>query len=227
VETILVIDDSQIYLDQLKISLESYGYRILTAGSGNEGWLKLEAERVDLVILDAAMPGEDGHSFARRVRDDARLSPVPLIFLTGFTSAADRAKAFECGGDDFLAKPCSVGELVPRIRYHLKRRAWQRRLDEGLARIQDVERSRDELLALLVHDVRGIVNATEAVLRRALEPGRLSGPGLEEVRRALRYIRDAEEIVQGVHAHHQWRPLRTAVAEPKPAEPAATPESPK
>jgi DNA-binding response OmpR family regulator len=141
------------------------------------------------------MPVEDGHSFAERLRADQRLAPIPVIFLSGFAGPGEQAKAFEKGADDFLAKPCSPSDLVTRVRSHLRRRQWQRRIDEGLARIQDVERARDELLSVLVHEVGGLVTAIEAELKQG------------DVARANQYLRSLGEIVEGVRARFGWRHL--------------------
>jgi DNA-binding response OmpR family regulator len=209
VESILVIDDDQVYLDALKLGLESFGYHVHVAGSADEAWGKLEREHIDLVILDAAMPGEDGPSFAARLRADRRHSPIPLVFLSGFDTPADKARALDSGADDFVAKPVATGDLVARLRGHLKRRAWQRRLDEGLARIQEVERVRDELVALIVHEVGGMVAAVDAELQHALAPGRLSGDGAVEVQRARALLGDLARLIDDVRARNGWRQITT------------------
>lgn len=206
-ETILVVDDDQIYLDSLKINLESYGYRVLTAGSAGEAWLKLERDPVDLVVLDARMPVEDGYSLGRRLRAHGRLAPIPMIFLTGHAGPFERLKAFDSGADDFIAKPVNAGDLAQRIRSHLKRRAWQKRIDDGLARIQDVERTRDELLELVIHELGGMVEAIEAELRQTIDSGTLKGEPGESVARAAQYARDVSQIIDGVRARHGWRRL--------------------
>ena len=206
-DTILVVDDDQVYLDALKLGLESFGYRAVVAGSANEAWLKLENERVDLVILDLAMPLEDGACLAQRLRADRRHAPLPLVFLSGYDTPAEKARAIDSGADDFLSKPVSTGDLVARLRGHLKRRAWQRRLDEGLARIQEVERTRDELLSLLVHEVGGMVSGIEASLRHALAPGRLNGPGLDEADRARALTEDLAKLIEEMRAKNGWRQI--------------------
>jgi DNA-binding response OmpR family regulator len=203
--SILIVDDDQVYLDLLKLQLESYGFRVITAGSALEGWSKLEREPIELVVLDIDMPGEDGHAFARKLRANTRLSPLPVVFLTGLPAPGERAKAFSSGADDFLAKPCNVAELVTCVKAHLKRSAWQRRIDEGLARIQDVERTRDELLALMVHEVGGLVEVVQAELRQAMEPGRVTGPGSEDIQRALVYANGITQLVNEVRLRYGWR----------------------
>jgi len=218
-ETILVVDDDQVYLDALKLGLESFGYRVLTAGSSAEAWLRLEGATVDLVILDAAMPSEDGPALALRLRADRRHAAIPLVFLSGYDSPSDKARALDAGADDFLAKPVSTGDLVTRLRGHLKRRAWQRRLDEGLVRIQEVERTRDELLALLVHEVGGVVEGIEAAMKRALEPGRLEGPGLAEAEQARALAAELTHMIHDVRARHGWRSMRGADSGPVPTVP--------
>jgi DNA-binding response OmpR family regulator len=220
VETILIVDDDQVYLDLLKLNLESFGFRVVTGGSAGEAWTRLDRDRVDLVVLDANMPGEDGNALTRRLRADTRLSPIPIVFLSGYAGPGEQARAFESGADDFIAKPCGPNDLVTRVRSHLRRRAWQRRIDDGLARIQEVERSRDELLSIVVNEVGGLISTIDAELREALEPGRLAGEGVGDVARAREYARSLAQIVEDVRARFGWRqlaerPVATETAPPQ------------
>ena len=192
-ETILVVDDDQVYLDLLKLNLESYGYRVITAGSGTEAWSRAEHDAVDLIVLDVGLPIEDGHTFARRLRADERLAPIPVVYFSGLSGADERAKALETGADDFISKPCNPVDLVVRLRGHLKRRAWQKRMDESLARIQEVERSRDELLSTLVHEIGGLIAGVQAQLQQG-DPGR-----------AEKLVGDIAGIVESVRGRHGWR----------------------
>jgi DNA-binding response OmpR family regulator len=192
-ETILVVDDDQVYLDLLKLNLESYGYRVVTAGSGTEAWSRIERDLVDLIVLDVGLPLEDGHAFARRLRAEARLSSIPVVYFSGLSGADERAKALETGADDFISKPCNPVDLVVRLRGHLKRRAWQKRLDESLARIQAVEQNRDELLSTIVHEIGGLASAVEAELRQG------------DAERAAKFAGDIVRVVEGVRARHGWR----------------------
>src|SRR3954462_7452778 len=105
-ETILVVDDDQVYLDLLKLNLESYGFRVLIAGSASEAWNKCAREAPDLVVLDVGMPIEDGHEFAKRLRADSRYSAIPVVYFSGLAGADERHKAFDSGADDFITKPC-------------------------------------------------------------------------------------------------------------------------
>ena len=115
---ILVVDDDP----QLRQLLEEYlgtnGYRVSGARDGRAMWRLLESKRVDLVILDLMLPGDDGLVLCRNLR--AR-SEVPIIMLTARGEETDRIVGLEMGADDYLPKPFNPRELLARIKVILRR----------------------------------------------------------------------------------------------------------
>jgi len=98
--------------------LGTNGFRVSVARDGREMDRVLEVGRIDLLILDIMLPGEDGLSLCRRIRADSQL---PVIMLTARGSEIDRVVGLEMGADDYLAKPFSTHELLARIRAILRR----------------------------------------------------------------------------------------------------------
>ncbi|OJX82944.1 response regulator [Magnetospirillum sp. 64-120] len=115
---ILVIDDDLEIGALLKEFLGMQGFTVTTAGDGATMRKIVETETVDLVILDLMLPGEDGLSLCRFLRDTTRL---PVIMLTAMGSETDRVVGLEMGADDYLAKPFSTRELLARIKAVLRR----------------------------------------------------------------------------------------------------------
>ena len=115
---IIVVDDEPGIRDMVAEYLSGHGFRVETAGDA-EAFRQLHAERpADLVILDIAMPGEDGLSLARWLR--AR-SKVGIIMLTAASEVVDRIVGLEIGADDYVQKPFDLRELRARIRTVLRR----------------------------------------------------------------------------------------------------------
>jgi two-component system OmpR family response regulator len=117
---ILVVDDDREISSLLSQFLVRHGLRVTTARDGIEMFKALEASRIDLVVLDLMLPGEDGLNLCRRLRAE---SPVPVIMLTAMVEEVDRIIGLELGADDYLTKPFNPRELLARIKAVLRRAA--------------------------------------------------------------------------------------------------------
>ena len=117
--TILIVDDEAELLEMVRAIFTRAGYsRVLTAGSGAEALAVCTAGQPDIVILDVMMPGMDGFEVLRQLR---RSSSVPVLMLTARGEAEDKFTGFECGADDYLAKPFLPRELLFRVQAILRR----------------------------------------------------------------------------------------------------------
>ncbi len=115
---ILVVDDSADIREPLAKYLGKKGYRVTTANGGLEMRRLLKTSAADLIVLDIMMPGEDGLSLARMVRENGE---TPIILLTALVEETDRVVGLEIGADDYVTKPFSPRELLARIRAVLRR----------------------------------------------------------------------------------------------------------
>jgi two-component system, OmpR family, response regulator len=115
---ILVVDDQREIREMVEDYLSGEGYRVSTAHDGAEMRRALVQSRVDLVILDLMLPGEDGLSLARSLREE---SDVGIIILTGRGETVDRIIGLEMGADDYLPKPFHLRELLARVKSVLRR----------------------------------------------------------------------------------------------------------
>jgi len=116
---ILVVDDDREIRDLLARFLVKHGLRVTTARDGAEMRKALDDWKIDLVVLDLMMPGEDGLSLTRWLR--AQGTPVPIIMLTAMGEDTDRIVGLEMGADDYLPKPFNPRELLARIKAVLRR----------------------------------------------------------------------------------------------------------
>ena len=119
--TLLIADDEPDVLHLLCDFFIAQGYRVLSARNGFEA-LKLAEEGPDLVLLDIAMPGIDGLTVCRRLREHLH---CPILFLTARVEDADALEGFEAGADDYVLKPFSLSVLGARVAAHLAREGRQ------------------------------------------------------------------------------------------------------
>lgn len=169
---ILLVDDETDLREVLGDLLVSEGFGVVTAADGEAAWQKLERTTVDLIVADIVMPRLDGWGLVRRVRSDARFHDVPFIFLTARGQPADARQGRELGADDYLAKPFDPEDLLTMVRSRLRRRGEMvRGLRDEVARLSEVARLKDELLALTTHEMSRPLTAirgfAELLLRSA------------------------------------------------------------
>lgn len=117
---ILVVDDHRDIRDSLSRYLSRHGYRVSTAADAAVARREVRGGAMDLVILDIMMPGEDGLSLCRWLRET---TAIPVILLTAVADETDRVIGLEMGADDYVTKPFSPRELLARVRAVLRRAA--------------------------------------------------------------------------------------------------------
>lgn len=122
---ILVVDDEKDVVSLLKDYFEINGYEVQTAYSGREAIDQVlgnsnhdQQKEPDIILLDVNMPGEDGISVCKRIRDYVS---CPILFLTARIEDSDKIQGFAAGGDDYVIKPFSIEELGARVAAHLRR----------------------------------------------------------------------------------------------------------
>jgi two-component system, OmpR family, response regulator MprA len=121
--TILVVDDEPGILEVLSLGLRSDDITVLTARDVAGGLRAVHSHSPDLIVLDVGLPGGDGFSLLRRIRE---VSDVPILMLTARDDVEDRVRGLELGADDYIAKPFHLEELMARVRAQLRRRALDR-----------------------------------------------------------------------------------------------------
>lgn len=116
--TILVVDDDAALVDLIAAVLSAEGYRVIPCPDPRHAQRLAVEHDPELAILDVVMPGIDGISLCRALRERSR---APIIFLSAKDDPADRAIALRIGGDDYLTKPFETDELLARVGAHLRR----------------------------------------------------------------------------------------------------------
>jgi CheY-like chemotaxis protein len=110
-QTILVVDDMRDNLILLSLSLQDMGYRVVTATNGEDALTIAKMARPDLILMDIAMPQQDGLAATRHIREQSELGDVPVIALTAFDTEGFRQAAFDAGFNGYLTKPIDFERL--------------------------------------------------------------------------------------------------------------------
>jgi len=119
-DIVLLVDDSPEALGFLTDALEQSGFSVLIATSGSAALNIVERITPDLILLDVVMPTMDGFETCRRLKANAGIAQIPVVFMTGLTETEHVVHALESGGVDYLTKPINIDELRARIRVHLR-----------------------------------------------------------------------------------------------------------
>jgi DNA-binding response OmpR family regulator len=138
---VLVVDDDRRVLDLLQIALGAHGFRVLTAGDGDEALRRAIAERPDLVVLDVRLPRKSGLEVCEALRSDPEDPTVPIIMVSAAAETDARLQGLARGADDYLTKPFSPKELIARIK-RLLARANEAREARERGRMAEVELTR-------------------------------------------------------------------------------------
>ncbi len=121
---ILLVEDDQSLAAGIKLNLELEGYEVRHADSAEAAIDMQRAAPADCLILDVALPGEDGFALCDRIRQSGDYTPI--LFLTAKGRFEDRMRGLEAGGDDYLTKPFQLVELLTRVKVLLRRQGWAR-----------------------------------------------------------------------------------------------------
>lgn len=114
---IMVVDDEPDLLEVVKLILESDGYQVVTAGSGQEALDNIEKEKPDLVLLDIIMPKMDGWEVFSRIKSNPKTTSIPVIMLTAKDQRIDKLIGLHVVRvDDYITKPFGRSELLDRIK---------------------------------------------------------------------------------------------------------------
>ncbi len=167
---LLIVDDDAGLLRALEMMLRADGYDVRTARNGADALVRLAQLHPDLIISDIRMPGVDGHSLVRTLRDAPRTRLIPVIFLTAKDTKDDRVAGFRAGVDAYLTKPFEPDELLAVVASILAR---VERTHTEIARVVNAERSSDDLF--LDESLTESENRIAAAVARGLTNKEIAG----------------------------------------------------
>ena len=208
--TILIVDDKASLRSMVKAYLSEQGYRVVTAGDGQEALFVAREEKPDLILLDIMMPKIDGYEF---IRIFGKERETPIIVLTAKIDETDKVLGLEMGADDYITKPFGMRELLARIRAVL-RRSEKSATSSDILRVTDIILDKNQRI-VTVKDKSVNLTPTEFDLLAILmsEPGHVfSRSTLLEAIQGISF----EGLERSINVH--IRNLRTKI-EPDPGNP--------
>jgi signal transduction histidine kinase len=177
---ILVVDDTEDNLDLLEFALKRKPVTMLRATSGAECLVLAERENPDVILLDIQMPEMDGYETFKRLRANPKTAKIPVVFLTAQKKDPESIeKGLALGVDEYLTKPIDVEELFVRTRMLVQLKRAQ----------AELERTKADFMAMLVHDLRSPLSGIQSVVKFIKEVSK-EGPLKEEY---LKLLDAAEE----------------------------------
>ena len=194
--TALVVDDSGVARHIVTEYLKREGLRVIQAEDGQEALeiLRRQAGDIDMVITDLNMPRMDGCQLARSIRGELNPADLPVIFLTASADQSQLLEVFKAGATDHLVKPFAKEELLARIRVHLEQNRLNQNLRNMVHELTDLNRMKDNLLAVCSHDLRSPLNGILGFTDMLLEKEYLES----EDREGLIHIKTSGNVLLGL-----------------------------
>jgi signal transduction histidine kinase len=200
IASVLIVDDTIDNLRFLSDLLCGQGYDVRAVTSGRQALQSVEHELPDLILLDITMPDMDGYEVCRRLRAMECSKDVPVIFLTALTETSDKVRAFDAGAVDYVTKPFQFDEVLARVRTHVALRHARIALGDSYERLRALEQLRDDLVHMIVHDMRSPLSALqlslEVLQQRVTTVDEASSRGLDAAVESSRVLeRMANELL--------------------------------
>ena len=192
---IYLVEDDNSIRELVIYTLQSTGFEARGFACGADFWEGMKEDMPELVLLDIMLPDEDGISIVKKMREDARLSDVPVILVTAKGTEIDKVRGLDAGADDYIAKPFGILEMISRVKAVLRRSKSQEasveELSAGNIRM-NVEKHRvyvdDELIELTYKEfelLRVFLSNAGNVMPRNLLMDRVWGTTFEGESRTL------------------------------------------
>ena len=203
---ILIVDDEERNVKLLRAMITAKEYRAITARNGEEALRIVSETPPDLLLLDVMMPGINGFEVCARLKQSEATKTIPVIMVTALTEKEHRVKAMEAGADDFLSKPVDQTELFVRVKsllriksYHDDLLASYREIAAKNAKLEELEKIRDGLAHMIIHDLRNPLTAISTFLQLILmEKESLGESQREKLERCQYFCHDLEAMIRNL-----------------------------
>ena len=200
VPNVIVVDDTPANLQLLTGMLKERGYKVRPVPSGKLALQAAKNDPPDLILLDIMMPEMDGYEVCERLKADEKLREIPVIFISALNETMDKVRAFGVGGVDYVTKPFQFEEVAARVSTHLELQRQRRKLKENYEQMRRLEELRDNLVHMIVHDLRSPLTGISGFLDLALvlEKETLTEDGLDYLQTAKRSTTAVIDMVSAV-----------------------------
>ena len=172
---ILIVDDDERNIRLLSALLGPEGFEVLPALSGKEALELVSKTEPDLILLDIMMPDMDGYEVCRILKSKEETRIIPIVMVTSLSDREDKLKAVEVGADEFLTKPVDKTELIIRVKSLLRMKSYHdelvrsyRTLELQNRRLSELERTKEELTHMVIHDLSNPLLAISGIFELLL-----------------------------------------------------------
>ncbi len=198
---ILIADDDAINRELLHAYLEPVGFELIDAADGQQALDIVARQEADLVLLDVMMPGLDGFAVTERIKAASQSELLPVVLLTALADRDSRVRGLRAGADEFLTKPVDRHELLLRVGHLLALRNKERALVSRNVELAELHRFREEVSAMIVHDLKNPLSVMLANTDYLLETAGTDRDALDAMRdtksagkRALRLLANLADV---------------------------------
>jgi CheY-like chemotaxis protein/nitrogen-specific signal transduction histidine kinase/HPt (histidine-containing phosphotransfer) domain-containing protein len=196
---ILIVEDSRTQAEQLKYTLEEYGYQVTVARNGKEALASLEKSTPTMVISDIVMPVMDGYEMCRQIKNNPALREIPVMLLTNLSQPEDVLRGLESGADNFIRKPYDENYLLSRVQDIITTRTLRKNenLQVGIklhfaGNTHTINSDRKQILDLLISTFESAVLQNRDLLKAQVELKALNAE-LETRAKQLEHAKEAAE----------------------------------
>jgi len=197
---VLIVDDNESNRDVLARRLSKQNYRVEMAENGREALDKVRAQAFDVVLLDVMMPQMDGYEVLQRMKADENLRHIPVIMISALGEMDSVVRCIEMGAEDYLPKPFSptllrarIGACLDKKRAHDREARLLSQVQENYAKLRRIEQQRDDLMHMIIHDLRSPLSSNIA----GIEMVDMLGPLSEEQRECLQIaMRSGQNLLE-------------------------------
>lgn len=195
---ILIVDDTPTNIDVIREALESQGFEVAIAISGERALQQVAQEIPDLILLDVMMPGIDGFETCQRLKSLSLIQNVPVIFMTALSDTENKVKALELGAVDYVTKPFETREVLARVRTHLKLHRLTQTLEQEVnKKVSELQRIQMQLVQS--EKMSALGNLVAGVAHEINNPiGFLNG----SINNAKEYVQDLLDYIALYQQHH-------------------------
>ena len=183
---ILCVDDGPLNLSLLEAMLSPRGYQVIAAANGPAALEKIRTERVDICLLDVAMPGMDGFEVCRRIKGDERYRDIPVVMITSYSDRENRIRGIEAGAEDFISKPFDGSEVLARIKMLLEVHS----LNESRRELEAALQKAHDNLELTVAERTGALTRSNVQLTQEIEERKKAEKSLQGAYTEIKRLKD-------------------------------------
>jgi len=155
---ILIVDDMPLNLQILGNILDKSKYKTALAQNGEQALNFVKKKLPDLILLDVMMPGIDGFTVCKRLKQNPLTCEIPVIFITAKTEKDDIVKGLEYGAVDYVTKPFNSKELITRVNTHIELKTAKMKLKQKIAELKQVNATKDKIFSVITHDLKDLFN---------------------------------------------------------------------